>query len=296
MKVGKFRIRLSCASCHVRRIVDHEQDVDVAVGRIQRAGPAGGTGVDDWVQLARLAAAESDGRQQRAAEHEGAGRHGSPRGSGRMMACSASFCGESVGRTAHPRKIFPPTARPRLIERSHVHPLAAPLIPCALAGGQRAGGARPRASPSGLQTSGELPFTAEELEQAAGARLTMSAEAGAAVVIVGPGRRGGRSAPDGGAADGRPRRRARRAGRGAHRRARDRRARGRGARRRRGAATGPTPAAPGRRRGRAAAIAAPAIPRAASLPPVRRCGSRSRSAARRGWMPPSRSPGRARRT
>ena len=136
--------------------------------------------------------------------------------SGRMMACSVSFCGESVGRTGHrARKIFLWPPRPRLIERPHVHPLAAPAHLLRAAGGQRAGDAQPRRTPSGLQTTGELPFTAEDLEQAAGARLAMSAETGAAVVIVGPADEAGVQLRMGERRHGRPRRRARWAGGGA---------------------------------------------------------------------------------
>src|SRR5580765_9057783 len=60
-----------------------------------------------------------------------------------------------------------------------------PLVPCAFVAAS-APAVAPAATVVRLQTSGSLPFTAEELEQAAGARLTMSAEPGAAVVIVGP--------------------------------------------------------------------------------------------------------------
>ena len=59
------------------------------------------------------------------------------------------------------------------------------LIPCVLLAASALAAAR-GATPLRLQITGELPFTAEELEQAAGARLAMSAETGAAVVIVGP--------------------------------------------------------------------------------------------------------------
>ena len=60
-----------------------------------------------------------------------------------------------------------------------------PLVPCALLAAS-APAAAPAATAVRLRTAGKLPFTAEELEQAVGARLAMSAEAGAAVVIVGP--------------------------------------------------------------------------------------------------------------
>ena len=60
-----------------------------------------------------------------------------------------------------------------------------PLLPCAVLAAS-APATAPAATPIRLQTTGELPFTAEDLEQAAGARLAMSAETGAAVVIVGP--------------------------------------------------------------------------------------------------------------
>ena len=66
---------------------------------------------------------------------------------------------------------------------SHRWPL--PLVPCALLAAS-APVAASAATPIQLRTTGELPFTAEELEQAAGARLAMSADTGAAVVIVGP--------------------------------------------------------------------------------------------------------------
>jgi hypothetical protein len=59
-----------------------------------------------------------------------------------------------------------------------------PFVPCALLAASTPAAAATTAIR--LQANGELPFTAEELEQAAGARLAMSAEAGAAVVIVGP--------------------------------------------------------------------------------------------------------------
>jgi len=60
-----------------------------------------------------------------------------------------------------------------------------PLVPCAFLAAS-APAAAPAATAIRLRTTGDLPFTAEELEQAAGARLAMSAEAGAPVVIVGP--------------------------------------------------------------------------------------------------------------
>ena len=60
-----------------------------------------------------------------------------------------------------------------------------PLICCALLAAGAPALAR-GATPIRLQIGGELPFTADELEQAAGARLTMSTEPGAAVVVVGP--------------------------------------------------------------------------------------------------------------
>jgi len=60
-----------------------------------------------------------------------------------------------------------------------------PLICCALLAAGVPALAR-GATPIRLQIGGELPFTADELEQAAGARLTMSTEPGAAVVVVGP--------------------------------------------------------------------------------------------------------------
>jgi len=60
-----------------------------------------------------------------------------------------------------------------------------PLVPCALLAAS-APVAASAATAIQLRTTGGLPFTAEELEQAAGARLAMSAETGAAVVIVGP--------------------------------------------------------------------------------------------------------------
>ena len=60
-----------------------------------------------------------------------------------------------------------------------------PLICCALLAAGAPALAR-GATPVRLQIGGELPFTADELEQAAGARLTMSTEPGAAVVVVGP--------------------------------------------------------------------------------------------------------------
>ena len=60
-----------------------------------------------------------------------------------------------------------------------------PLLPCALLAAS-APATAPAATAIRLQTTGELPFTAEDLEQAAGARLAMSAETGAAIVIVGP--------------------------------------------------------------------------------------------------------------
>ena len=66
---------------------------------------------------------------------------------------------------------------------SHRWPL--PLVPCALLAAS-APVAASAATAIQLRTTGGLPFTAEELEQAAGARLAMSAETGAAVVIVGP--------------------------------------------------------------------------------------------------------------
>src|SRR6185436_20175262 len=66
---------------------------------------------------------------------------------------------------------------------SHRWPL--PLVPCALLAAS-APVAASAATAIQLRTTGELPFTAEELEQAAGARLAMSADTGAAVVIVGP--------------------------------------------------------------------------------------------------------------
>jgi hypothetical protein len=65
-----------------------------------------------------------------------------------------------------------------------------PLVPCALLAAS-VPVAAPAATAIRLQTTGELPFTAEELEQAAGARLAMSAETGAAVVIVEPADKGG---------------------------------------------------------------------------------------------------------
>ena len=66
---------------------------------------------------------------------------------------------------------------------SHRWPL--PLVPCALLAAS-APMAASAAAAIQLRTTGELPFTPEELEQAAGARLAMSADTGAAVVIVGP--------------------------------------------------------------------------------------------------------------
>src|SRR5262245_27128053 len=60
-----------------------------------------------------------------------------------------------------------------------------PLVPCALLAAS-APAAASAATAVQLRTTGELPFTPEELEQAAGARLAMSADTGAAVVIVGP--------------------------------------------------------------------------------------------------------------
>jgi len=66
---------------------------------------------------------------------------------------------------------------------SHRWPLS--LVPCALLAAS-APVAASAATAIQLRTTGGLPFTAEELEQAAGARLAMSAETGAAVVIVGP--------------------------------------------------------------------------------------------------------------
>ena len=60
-----------------------------------------------------------------------------------------------------------------------------PLICCALLAAGAPALAR-GGTPIRLQIGGELPFTADELEQAAGARLTMSTEPGAAVVVVGP--------------------------------------------------------------------------------------------------------------
>jgi hypothetical protein len=60
-----------------------------------------------------------------------------------------------------------------------------PLVPCALLAAS-APVAAPAATAIQLRTTGELPFTPDELEQAAGARLAMSADTGAAVVIVGP--------------------------------------------------------------------------------------------------------------
>ena len=60
-----------------------------------------------------------------------------------------------------------------------------PLVPCALLAASAPAVGR-AATAIRLQTTDDLPFTAEELEQAAGARLALSAETGAAVVIVGP--------------------------------------------------------------------------------------------------------------
>jgi len=60
-----------------------------------------------------------------------------------------------------------------------------PLVPCALMAAS-APAAASATTAIRLQTTGELPFTAEELEQAAGARMAMRAETGAAIVIVGP--------------------------------------------------------------------------------------------------------------
>jgi hypothetical protein len=60
-----------------------------------------------------------------------------------------------------------------------------PFVPCALLAAS-APAAALAATAIRLETTGQLPFSPEELEQAAGARLAMSAEAGAPVVMVGP--------------------------------------------------------------------------------------------------------------
>jgi hypothetical protein len=59
------------------------------------------------------------------------------------------------------------------------------LAACASIAGALPGAAQ-AATAIRLQTAGDLPFTADELEQAVGARIAMSADSGAALVTVGP--------------------------------------------------------------------------------------------------------------
>jgi hypothetical protein len=60
-----------------------------------------------------------------------------------------------------------------------------PFVACVLLAAAASGVAQ-AAMGIRLQTTGDLPFTSDELEQAVGARLAMSAEAGAELVTVGP--------------------------------------------------------------------------------------------------------------
>jgi len=60
-----------------------------------------------------------------------------------------------------------------------------PLVACVLLAAAPSAAAQ-AATSIRLQTTGDLPFTSDELEQAVGARLTMSAAASAELVTVGP--------------------------------------------------------------------------------------------------------------
>ena len=149
-----------------------------------------------------------------------------------------------------------------------------------------------------LQTTGDLPFTSDELEQAVGARLTMSAAAGAALVTVGPFDEAGVSVRIG--------EREAVVSIGAHSGLAAARvvALAIADARRRSARTTPTPRRPSPRprpswpRRGADRLPSPRPRRSRRARPRRRtcwCGSQSRSGPRRVWRASSPSPGRAKR-
>jgi hypothetical protein len=82
------------------------------------------------------------------------------------------------------KKIFPNTDSNRPRERPMSPRCLIALAACALL--MAGAGAARAATAVRLQTVGALPFSGEEIEQAAGARLAMSAEPDAPVVVVGP--------------------------------------------------------------------------------------------------------------